>query len=356
MAKEAWFINESELDDYQVQIIQRKLSDPLVVKGCAGSGKTVLALWRAKEIEEQGLGSYYVIVFTKALRQFISDGVRALDLQEGRVLYHWQWKNRGCPNADFIIVDEAQDFGKNELMELENAASQAFVCFGDSAQQLYSFLKPDLQTMDQIAVNAGIPISELVLNHRLPKKIAKVAELVSAYRDPLESRCVKAGLNKPFLVERDSLEEEYDFIIETIKERGYKDVGILFPDNYAVEQADIYFDEIDYKVEAKYDKGNRSKKIDLNFHTSNPKLLTYHSSKGLQFEAVFLPNCCSDDERSRNALYVALTRTYQDLYVSYHAHLSSFIENVPQEYFTIPKIGNIERQRPISSDSDDLPF
>ena len=40
MAKEAWYINESELDDYQIPIIQKKLESSFIVKGCAGSGKT----------------------------------------------------------------------------------------------------------------------------------------------------------------------------------------------------------------------------------------------------------------------------------------------------------------------------
>ena len=57
MAKEAWYINESELDDYQTPIIQKKINQSFVVKGCAGSGKTVLALWKAREIDDAKLGS-----------------------------------------------------------------------------------------------------------------------------------------------------------------------------------------------------------------------------------------------------------------------------------------------------------
>lgn len=60
MAKETWYINDSELDDYQTPIIQKKMNSSFVVKGCAGSGKTVLALWKAREIVDAELGSYYV--------------------------------------------------------------------------------------------------------------------------------------------------------------------------------------------------------------------------------------------------------------------------------------------------------
>ena len=42
-----FFIQESQLDDYQHLVINSTASS-LVVKGCAGSGKSILALWKAK--------------------------------------------------------------------------------------------------------------------------------------------------------------------------------------------------------------------------------------------------------------------------------------------------------------------
>ena len=55
MSKKAQYINESELDDYQTTIIQIKISSSFVVKGYAGSGKTVLALCKAREIVDAKL-------------------------------------------------------------------------------------------------------------------------------------------------------------------------------------------------------------------------------------------------------------------------------------------------------------
>ena len=109
MSKESWYINESEMDDYQLPIIQKRMDRSFIVKGCAGSGKTVLALWKAKEIATAKLGSFYLIVYTKALRQFINDGVKEVGLEHGRVLHFHQWEKMGRPKADFVIVDEVQD-------------------------------------------------------------------------------------------------------------------------------------------------------------------------------------------------------------------------------------------------------
>ena len=39
MARQSWYINESELDDFQIQIMQRQMDNSFIVKGCAGSGR-----------------------------------------------------------------------------------------------------------------------------------------------------------------------------------------------------------------------------------------------------------------------------------------------------------------------------
>ena len=47
-------------------------------------------------------------------------------------------------------------------------------------------------------------------------------------------------------------------------------------------------------------------------------MMTYHSAKGLQFETVILPMFVeAKSQAARKALYVAMTRTYRNLYVMY---------------------------------------
>ncbi|QAA80880.1 DUF2075 domain-containing protein [Aequorivita sp. H23M31] len=352
MAREAWYINESEMDDFQTPIIQKKIDQSFVVKGCAGSGKTVLALWKAREISEANLGSYYFIVYTKALRQFINDGVNETGLAQDRVVHHYRWKNGlRQPNADYVIIDEVQDFSRKELMELQNSAKKALILFGDSAQQIYKGLKQNLMTMEQIAYHTSLPMEQLVLNHRLPKKIARVAEYINGTGDSLESRCTKEGANKPFLVKAGSWQEQLNFISDTIEERGYTDVGILLPDNNMVKAADEYYKGKNFRVEAKYDiSWPNDTKFTLNFHSENPKILTYHSAKGLQFEAVFIPNCSSIflQKADGNPLYVALTRTYLDLFILYTDSLSHSLEKVSKNLFEVIELGNGSKN---SSDS-----
>ena len=58
MPKRSFYVRDSELDDYQVRIINKRTDNSFIVKGCAGSGKSILALWKAKQIQNENKGSY----------------------------------------------------------------------------------------------------------------------------------------------------------------------------------------------------------------------------------------------------------------------------------------------------------
>lgn len=182
MAKRSFYVKDSELDDYQVKVINKKTDNSYIVKGCAGSGKSILALWKAKQIQDEHKGTYLYIVFTKALMQYMADGISQVGIPQRNVDYHWHWQNRaGCPSADYIIVDEAQDFSKEDIELFRSKAKKALLLYGDSAQQLYTFIK-DKQTvsMEDIQYFTKFPVEQLVFNHRLPKKIARLAQYLNS--------------------------------------------------------------------------------------------------------------------------------------------------------------------------------
>lgn len=339
MPRRSFYVKDSELDDYQVKIINKRTDNSFIVKGCAGSGKSILALWKAKQIQNENRGSYQFIVFTKALMQYMSDGVRQVGINSNNVDYHWNWENRrGCPSADYIIVDEAQDFSKDDILLFKSKARKALLLYGDSAQQLYKFLEEKKTvSMEEIAVITGYQTEQLVFNHRLPKKVARLAEYISSTNDDLEGRCKVEGIEKPKILKYNTFEGQLDAIAEIIKNRNFEDVGIFFRHNNNVERAYNHLKRKGLNVEAKF---NRT--IDLNFNSDNPKLMTYHSSKGLQFEAVFLPECNCSGNDDRNPLYVALTRTYQSLYVMHSGNLSSFFDSVPRNLYDTSLTANTD--------------
>jgi DNA helicase IV len=144
----------------------------------------------------------------------------------------------------------------------------------------------------------------------------------------LEDRCRNEGPEKPYFLQYGTYYQQLDAIKQIITNRDFEDVGILLPKNEDVKTAATYLRSKGMTVEAKIEAN-----MDLNWASSTPKLMTYHSAKGLQFEAVFLPGCESVRPDNINALYVAMTRTYQSLYVLYTGHLSPVFANIPNTLY-----------------------
>lgn len=146
--KKDWMIKESELDDDQIKVLTATLDKSCVISGCAGSGKSVLALIKAQRIQKERGDNYEIIVYTKALCHYMNSGREELGLTKP-FYYHWQWKNRlSCPSADYVIVDEIQDFEEEEIREFIQATNKHFFFFGDTAQSIYEGLKQTLPLED----------------------------------------------------------------------------------------------------------------------------------------------------------------------------------------------------------------
>lgn len=349
MPREKWLIDPAELDDFQRDIRGLGINDSYIVKGCAGSGKTILALYRANDIrieaiaeDEDAVASFTMIVYTKALMGFIRSGIRELGIPIRQVLTYHRWD---ASEIDYVIVDEAQDFTQEEIDTLNNAKIKSIMLYGDTQQQIYNkFLKnADVLSVEQIAAHLKIEVKELKLNYRLPKSIASFASHISTDKN-IESKCVKLGGDKPRLKKFDSWRKELDFIMEEIKTRNYTDVAILLPFNMVtnakkrnfhrnVESVKAYFDSVGFRHEFKM-RDTESDSFDLDFDSDNPKVMTFHSSKGLQFETVFIPFCdypFHDQwfiQNYKNPLYVALTRTYRNLYLTHTDSVTPFLSTI----------------------------
>jgi superfamily I DNA/RNA helicase len=347
MSKEKWFIRESELDDNQHKINELNDKYSYCIEGCAGSGKTILALWKAKYHQEIG-NNYLFIVYTKALKTFISDGILELGLDSSKVITFYAWGKAGYPTADYIIVDEAQDFTKSEVKLLKDRALVSIMLFGDSVQQLYSQKnqEPTLN-ITEIAEVLAIPTRKLLKNYRLPKPIARFAQKIPRIKDNLADKCVKETSELPTIFSFPNETFELDYIIEAIKSEIYTDVGIILPRNEDVESVYKYFSKKNILTEAKYNIPEKSYLDTLDFGTTNPKILTYHSCKGLQFETVFLPFCEVTSVFFQNPLYVSATRPYNELFITYSESITPFIKSIPKSLY------KMRSYLPLKSD---LPF
>ena len=335
----AFNVEKESMDDEQLDLIGDTIDKSMIVAGCAGSGKSVIAMYKAQQILESK-GDVILIAYTKSLNRYMRQG-KENSLDE-RFFYHWQWIDQGMPKADYIIVDEIQDFDKEEIMQFINAARKCFFFFGDTAQSIYRAFGKETLTIDQISSMTGIKVSRLYNNYRLPKPIAKITQEYlglteeNNVRKYSESLYLSKENASPVFVECHSRQEQIDCIISIIRKNKYRNVGILVPENDLVLEIMNAFTSEKFACEFKFNAGYNDyrNKDTLNFKTEYPKLMTYHSAKGLQFETVILPfyqGANNLDEKK--SLYVAMTRTYRHLYVLYNGDMLKPLKGVPERLY-----------------------
>ncbi len=336
--KKDWMIKESELDDDQIKVLMATLDKSCVVAGCAGSGKSVLALIKAQRVQKAHGNNYQVIVFTKALCRYMNAGRLELGLNND-FCHHWDWVNKkSAPHSDYIIVDEIQDFDKDEIKQFISSAKKNFYFFGDTAQSIYEGLKTPMPVGNIRSITPAekhVKEFELYRNYRLPIPVARIAQFVGVDLDVfLESTYKSRETAMPRFLGYATKDDQLEAIDRIIKKNQMTDVAILLPHNKYV--GDVY-DKLskmgNYEVKV---KDNDRWQDTLDFLSTNPKIMTYYSAKGLQFETVFLPYIEDFTEvrpSDRKALYVAMTRTYRNLYVMYSNCLPAVLKQVDAQLY-----------------------
>lgn len=374
MAKKDWMVKTTELDDQQREVFFSVLDKSCIVTGCAGSGKSVLALLKAQRIQkEKGQDSCQVIVYTKSLSGFMRKGKESLNLSSKFYYYEeWKWKKTmrrygrlgmlpvyerdgngdkipNMPSTDYVIVDEIQDFEQSEIQEFISATGKNFFFFGDEAQSIFQKYR---NTISPSAINkiffpagGGAKLWELYYNHRLPIPVAQVAQYVGVNLPPFNPKIYKSEETElPRFICYQSKDEQIEAVSRIIKNQDLEDVAILLPTGDDVKSVYDALCNLGIDCEVKYDdRGNIRNSLDtLDFDTPNAKIMTYHSAKGLQFETIFLPyielyyDDRADDSR---ALYVAMTRTSRNLFLMYCGQLPSPINGIDSSMYKTTEIG-----------------
>ena len=329
-----FFIKEEELNNFTTPPIQMNFNHSMVVSGCEESEMIILALWKTKKIQQERKGTYQLIVLSKLLKEYISKIAEQIGLNQNFIDYLWSWKStKRSPTFDYIIILEAHHFLIEDILLLKEKSKKAIFIFGNSVVPFDINNFATHTSMSEIASITAFPIEQLFFYHRLPKKIARVAQYLNSINDDLESRCKNEGVELPKILKYDSINAQLDAIAEIITNRNFEDVAILFRYKKEIEFAYCYLSskgivlETNVEIERRISFGKKyipPKR--MNFGSSNPKLLTYHSVNWLSFEAVFLPQCRTEEV---NLLHNAITRTSQSLYITHSGDLSPLFEKIP---------------------------
>ena len=359
----AWIIPENKLDPQQREFLdtQNYNSGSIWIKGFPGSGKSVLLAYTLYQIKKRTpSASVVVVVFTRALIQMFKEAFAEMHIHvEVKTFYEYM---KTTTHYDYVLCDEVQDLVPKVLREMKNRAAHVVVA-GDENQSIYERdpkFKEATVTPTEIQTLLSASVFELGIIHRLPSSIINVVQrlmpnlnVFSAKRDfTKEATQVR-------LCEGKSKEEEVQYVINQASRatRVGQTAVVLLPSqkeivnfvNFALkkEGKNAWETKLDNWGRLDFDDMNsylHSMKLTLeyvgngigSFSSDNKKIIimTYHSSKGLDFDNVFIPFMnnsmfiVADETRSKILFMVAMTRSRSNLYITYsgskHNYLNAF--------------------------------
>lgn len=343
-------VPEHKLDSEQRAVLDALLKGKKSnwIKGFAGSGKSVILMHSLREtlIREPRARSC-VVAFTHALKDMLATGLPTNARHLPVMTYHEFRSEHRDEFFDYIFVDEVQDLEPDILVLLKSRCTRLIMA-GDEQQSIYE----GRVSPDEIQRQTSPTMHILTIVHRLSEKLRKIVEniLPNARLHTARQGNTNADV-KISLAKASRQQNEYRWVWKHA--RKFAQVGdpvcILLPKHRMVQDF-IDFVCAEEKIprpEYKDEKGRRCYEscnghlvenglilrylgnghgtLDESDQESIVYVMTYHSSKGLDFETVFLPSMDSglsifkksNENLERTLFYVASTRSRRNLFISY---------------------------------------
>lgn len=347
MPRKSMYIAEAGIDTEQRSILNLQVDHSHIVVGCAGSGKSCLALLRINMLSKMtGSKPYYLVTVVRSLVEYLRQELRGNDMPGECVITHKEWVEGRITNwignrfhipqehrqvdraPQYLLVDECQDLPIEDLRSMKTATQKHIFLYGDDEQQIMNFANRVPASIPQIEVELRLPKYILSSNYRLPKKVAKFAQEITANAN-LERHCRNADGDKPYVIMMPR-QERIQNIIALSTQNHYDEVGVLFRTDEAVRQAYAQLLAAGQSVSARYSTDDGA--YGYLDHETKFKVMNFHQAKGQQFEAVFI--CLEDNvQYETKLLYVGITRTYHALYVMYEQQLPNQLRDIPRALY-----------------------
>lgn len=355
-----WIVPLNRLGDQQQEVLNTILrgGDAHWIRGFAGSGKSVILIHSLREaLARNPNASACIVVYTHALRDMLKSGLPDDLKQRIPIETYFQFR-RNAKHYDLIFVDEVQDLPKDIVKLLKSKAGRLIVAgdemqsiyeAGLSPQELQSVIRPVLHALAVIyrlterlkqIVSAILP--DAMLNGaRMGRLTAEVkVSLGQAATAAAESKWVwqqaksYAKVGEPSVI----LISKHSYITKFLREIcGIHDLP--WP-SFSSRRGRLDYEEVNEWLRAqgiplRY-LGNDIGTLASGDQSPMVYLMTYHSSKGLDFESVFLPGLNAgmkiggDESLARRVFFVAATRSRRNLFLTYSeedAH--EYVKGIP---------------------------
>jgi len=355
-----WLPGENDLVKEQIDFRNKVWTETgnVYISGFPGSGKSVCLLYAVKTIKDKNPDANILFVeFTHSLIKMIEAALKELGLTNVPVVTYDDFRRNYMGSYDFIICDEVQDVSER-LIELMKKRAKRVIVGGDPNQSIYEKLPNDEPTIgpDELKGLLSPTTTELTILHRLNKYIIKGINCFMPGMRMLAEKSSMLKKHKPaYLWHCIDQTDEVKRIMEDAKTalNFGESVAVLLPTHNKIENfVNLYLQAagvpvFDFSQDRQYSKPNYGL---LNKHlaehsvkmqcitngfgslvTDSDKIIlsTYHSSKGLDFDKVFMPFCnqgygTEDDPR---LFMVAMSRSRKDLTLSYTVSMNRFLQS-----------------------------
>jgi hypothetical protein len=357
--------------DLQQELLARSLGDGhRVIHGVAGSGKTLILGYRAEYLAKLCQRPIAILCYNKTLAAKLSAMIEQKGLT-GKVVavnfhawcvrqldtYHVEKPPRtadldaffeACVDNvirgvdreqiprgqyDAILIDEGHDFKPawfKLIVQMVNPETKSLLVMYDDAQSIYQKAGKRTFSFSSVGVEAVGHTTILKLNYRNTAEILAVArafaaKLLTAHNTEDDEAPTVQPMStgrhgpKPILVELPSLQKEAEFLADKLTAANrtgtpWHEMGLIYR-RYGIGKA--LADVLERRAipfQWQQAKGNT-----WSSSHDSVKLITMHSSKGLEFSLVGIPGlgaALKDDELPEDEarlLYVAMTRATHEL-------------------------------------------
>ncbi len=363
------------MDAQQEQLARSIGGEHRVIHGVAGSGKTMILGFRAMQLARELDKPILVLCYNKTLAARLEQLVGERGLSEKVQVYNFhKWCRKmlvayhvDLPvqgSKDFfgqmvqkvidgvdkgqiprfqygaVLVDEGHDFEPDWyklIVQMIDPVTNSLLVLYDDAQNIYGNSERRKISWKSLGVQAQGRTTILKLNYRNTLEILSVARVFA--QDLLQSRSddddgvpliapESAGRRGavPELVRTDSARAQLDVLIARLRDehahgRPYSDIAVLYRNQWEGEKLHEVLQGMDIPSRLADNAGKQT----LFVVEDSVKLITMHSSKGLEFPLVIIPGLGALPKEGQSEadearlLYVAMTRATEHLLLIHHA-------------------------------------